>query len=110
MLRIDLLDTTILRMSGRLAEGCREEVEGIVGAQEALPKMIVDLSQITYIDREGEELLCQLGRRGAKFAADSPYVQHVCERLHLAMPETRAASLDPLQTASFVRQRTRSSQ
>ena len=87
MLRIDLLSNATLRMSGRMAEGCLEEVENFVGFHGVLPEMLVDLSEITYIDREGEEVLCWLGQLGAKFTADNPYALHVCERLRLSIAE-----------------------
>lgn len=92
MLRIDLLSTAVLRMSGRLAEGSREEVEAFVGSHEPLPNLVVDLSEVTYIDRGGEDLLSWLGRRGARFAADSTYAHHVCERLRLSMSDLPGAS------------------
>ncbi len=49
MLRIDLLESDRLRMSGRLAEGCRAEVETFVGSHETVPNTVVDLSEVTYI-------------------------------------------------------------
>jgi len=87
MLRIDLLDTAIVRMSGRMTEGCREEVETFLASEPTLPGIIVDLSEVTYIDHAGEEALCWLGRRGAKFTAENPYALHMCGRLHLSMVE-----------------------
>jgi hypothetical protein len=95
MLRIDLLGTTTLRMSGRMAEGCREEVETFVGLHGALPSMVVDLSEVTYVDRVGEEVLCWLGQLGAKFTADNSYGLHVCERLQLSIAKPRVLSERP---------------
>lgn len=89
MLRIDLLGNSTLRMSGRMAEGCREEIESFVGSHKALSGMVVDLSQVTYFDRAGEAALCWLGQLGAKFAANNPYSLLMCERLHLSMAEPR---------------------
>ena len=83
MLRIDRLDTAVLRMSGRMTEGCREEIESVVGSRKELSNTVVDLTEVTYVDHAGEELLSWLGQRGARFTADSPYALHVCERLHL---------------------------
>lgn len=91
MLRIDRLDTAVLRMSGRMTEGCREEAESVIGDPRELSNIVVDLSQVTYIDRRGEELLSWLGQRGARFTADSPYALHVCERLHLKTSAPPAA-------------------
>jgi hypothetical protein len=92
MLRIDLLESNLLRMSGRLAEGCREEVETFVGSHETIPDMVVNLSEVTYIDWAGEEVLCWLGQRGVRFTANNSYPLHICERLHLKMADSRSPS------------------
>jgi hypothetical protein len=98
MLRIDLLGTATLRMSGRMAEGCREEVENFVGSHGSLPSMVVDLSEVTFVNRSGEEVLCWLGQLGATFMADNSYGLHVCERLHLKIAEPRVLSDRPHDT------------
>ena len=95
MLRIDLLGTATLRMSGRMAEGCREEVETFVGSHKAMPSMIVDLSEVTFVDRTGDEVLCWLGQLGAKFMADNSYGLYICERLHLSIVEPLVPSGQP---------------
>jgi hypothetical protein len=76
-------------MSGRMTEGCREEVETFWGSRPAPPNLFVDLTEVTYIDHAGEETLRWLGQLGAKFAADNPYALHVLERLHLDIAEMR---------------------
>jgi hypothetical protein len=95
MLRIDLLGTATLRMSGRMTEGCREEVEIFLGSHSALSNLLVDLTEVTYIDHAGEETLRWLGQLGAKFTADNPYAFHVLERLHLDVAEPRIIPGDP---------------
>jgi hypothetical protein len=95
MLRIDFLGTATLRMSGRMTEGCREEVETFLGSHPAPPNFLVDLTEVTYIDHAGEETLRWLGRLEAKFAADNPYALHVLERLHLSMAEPNISSERP---------------
>ena len=92
MLRIDLLGTSTLRLSGRMAEGCREEMENFLDSYQTLRYLLVDLTEVTYIDRAGEEVLCGLGQLGAKFTADNSYAIHVCERLHLSITDPRIQS------------------
>lgn len=99
MLRIDLLEPDLFRISGRLAEGCREEVEIFAGSHKNVPNMVADLSEVTYIDWAGEEVLCWLGQRGVSFIANNSYPLHICERLHLRMADTRSA-LSPHKTKS----------
>jgi len=57
--------------------------------------MVVDLSEVTYVDRAGEEVLCWLGQLGAKFTADNAYGLHVCERLHLGIAKPHILSDRP---------------
>lgn len=91
MLRIDLLESDLICMSGRLAEGCREELETFVGSHETVPNMVIDLSEVTYIDWAGEGVLCWLGQRGMRFTANNSYPLHICERLRLRMADARSA-------------------
>jgi len=92
MLRIDLLGNSTLRMSGRMADGCREEIESFVSSHKALSDIVVDLSEVTYFDWAGEAALSWLGQLGARFTANNPYSLHVCERLGLSIAETGISS------------------
>jgi hypothetical protein len=92
MLRIDLFGHATLRMSGRLAEGCREEVKAYLDSDQALESIVVDLTEVTYIDHAGEDTLRWLGRRGARFTADNPYALHICDRLRLKIQEPHPQS------------------
>ncbi len=97
MLRIDLLESDHLRMSGRLVEGCRGEVETFVASHETGHNTVIDLSEVTYIDAAGEEVLFWLGQRGMRFTANNSYTLHICERLQLRMVDSRSA-LPPQKT------------
>jgi RND family efflux transporter MFP subunit len=44
---------------------------------------IVDLNEVTFIDKSGERLLRMLARDGAQFAASGIYTKHVIEQLHV---------------------------
>lgn len=83
MLRIDFLDKTDLRISGRLVEGNDEEVRLFVVQHKPSSNLVVDLSEVTFVDSKGEEVLLWLHRNGARFRADSSYALDVCERLQL---------------------------
>jgi hypothetical protein len=82
-------------MSGRMTEGCRKETETLLGSYLAPPNLFVDLTDVTYIDRAGEETLRWLGHFGARFKADNAYALHICERLHLSMAEPNISSEQP---------------
>jgi hypothetical protein len=44
---------------------------------------IVDLNEVTFIDKSGERLLCMLARDGAQFTASGIYTNHVIEQLNV---------------------------
>ena len=48
-------------------------------------KLIVDLTEVVFIDNVGEEVLSFLGRFGAAFVAPNSYTIDVCERLNLSV-------------------------
>ena len=43
---------------------------------------IVDLNEITSIDKDGEQVLLMMIRDGAKFVATGVYTKHLLESLH----------------------------
>jgi hypothetical protein len=42
---------------------------------------VVDLSDVTFIDKGGERLLRAMSKKGAQFLADGIYIKHVLEQL-----------------------------
>jgi anti-anti-sigma regulatory factor len=42
---------------------------------------IVDLSEVTCIDKSGEQLLCMLARNGVEFIASGTYTKHVLNEI-----------------------------
>ena len=50
--------------------------------------LVVDLTEITFIDAVGEEVLSFLGSFGAEFVATTSYTLDVCERLQLPLART----------------------
>jgi hypothetical protein len=47
----------------------------------------VDLSEVTYVDPFGEQVLLWLSRLGAKFVGVNVYTRSLCERLQLEISE-----------------------
>ena len=52
-------------------------------------KLIVDLTDVAFVDSVGEEVLSFFGRLGAEFIAPTSYTLDFCERLHLPVARTR---------------------
>ena len=56
-------------------------------------KLIVDLSEVNYVDAVGEEVLLWFKKIGVTFTAESAYSHHVCEQLQLPVePQLPACS------------------
>ena len=53
--------------------------------------LVVDLTDVTFIDSVGEDTLSFFGRFGAEFAASTSYTRDVCERLHLRLDPQEAS-------------------
>jgi hypothetical protein len=73
-----------LKMEGTLVGEWAEQARCLV-TTDIVPKgLIVDLTEVSYIDSAGERLLSWLGSVGALFAARGVYTTDVCERLGLS--------------------------
>ena len=87
MFRLSMLDTNYQRklvLEGKLVAPWTEEVESAWRhAQEHLEgrKLIVDLSNVTLIGRDGENTLLNLMRDGAKFRGCGVLTKHMLRQL-----------------------------
>ena len=88
MLRIDIRDSENalrLKLEGRFTAIDAESTRTLMGRCRDGMTVIVDLTEVTFIDSVGEEVLSFFGRFGAKFVAPTSYTLDVCERLHLRL-------------------------
>ena len=86
MLRVEICDsaeTLILRLEGRFTGDDAEHTRTLSTRLAAREKLLVDLTEVVFIDAVGEEVLSFLGQFGAEFVAPNSYVLDVCERLNL---------------------------
>jgi hypothetical protein len=94
MFRVEILwlaSDPILKLQGRLVADWAEQARCLV-TEEVLPKgMTVDLTEVSYIDSVGEQLLKWFANVGAVFVAGNVYASVVCDRLGLP-PMQRTAS------------------
>lgn len=78
-----LADGPTLKMEGSLVRDWAEQARSLV-TKYVIPKgLIVDLTDVSYVDGAGEQLLKWLGSLGAEFVADDNYTEDVCERLNV---------------------------
>jgi anti-anti-sigma regulatory factor len=78
-----------LKMEGKLAGDWAEQARGLV-TKDLVPKgLVVDLTEVSYVDSAGEQLLQWLASVGAVFVALSVYAIAICERLHLSLQQRK---------------------
>jgi hypothetical protein len=99
MLRVEIrdsADTLILKLAGRFTGDDAEHTRTLTARFAARGKLLVDLTEVVFIDAAGEEVLSFLGQFGAKFAAPNSYVLDVCERLNLRVVPNGGSFLNAL--------------
>jgi hypothetical protein len=98
MLRVEFQDvgeTVTMRLEGRFVGLFAEDTRDMVMRSKLPLRLVVDLSEMTFVDAVGEEMLSWLARIGGKFIADNCYPLHVCERLHLPIAPKTCRGLLP---------------
>jgi len=78
-----------VRLQGRLVGPYAEDARTTLTRYQVPPTIVVDLSEVTFIDSLGEEVLLWLGRMGSEFVAENVYARSVCERLQLRISQKR---------------------
>jgi hypothetical protein len=103
MLRVDIRksdDTWYILLEGRLTGDDAEHARMLITRCPVGVKLIVDLTEVVFIDNVGEEALSSHGRFGAAFVAPNSYTLDVCERLSVSVapngisPENALGSAD----------------
>ena len=93
MLRVEFQDvdnTLTMRLEGRFVGPFAEDTRDLVTRCKIPLRLVVNLSEVTFVDAVGEEVLSWLARMRGEFVAENCYPLHVCERLHLPMAPKRA--------------------
>ena len=98
MLRMEfyeLPDSMKMRMEGRFVRDFAEHARTLIGDSKLPSKLIVDLSEVNFVDAVGEEVLFWFKDIGLTFIAESAYSRDVCERLQLPIESELSASSQP---------------
>jgi hypothetical protein len=96
MLRVEYQDvgnTVTMRVEGRFVGAFAKDARELVTRCRISMPLVVNLSEVTFVDAVGEEVLSWFARIGGEFVAENCYPLHVCERLHLPMARKRAGAL-----------------
>lgn len=94
MLRVDIRDSPnalSLKLEGRFTGKDAENTRTLTARCHGGMTLIVDLTEVTFIDSVGEEALSFFGRFGAEFVAQTSYTLDICERLHLRLAPDQAS-------------------
>ena len=103
MLRVEICDSAeslILKLEGRFTGSDAEHTRKLTTRLAAREKLLVDLTEVEFVDATGEQVLSFLGRFGAEFVAPNSYVLDVCERLNLCVASNGSSPLSPLEDSS----------
>jgi hypothetical protein len=90
-----------MQLEGRFVRELAEHARTLIRRSVVPSNLVVDLSEVSFVDAVGEEVLLWFKGIGAKFAAESAYSRHVCECLQLPIDSDRSAG------SQHVRHRTR---
>jgi hypothetical protein len=99
MLRVEICDsaeTLILKLEGRFTGDDAEHTRALAARFAARAKVLLDLTEVVFIDAAGEEVLSFLGQSGAQFVAPNSYLLDVCERLNLRVAPNGCSHLSAL--------------
>jgi hypothetical protein len=97
MLRVEMhnsANSLSLKLEGRFTGDDAESTRTLITRHRAGLRLVVDLTDVTFIDFVGEEVLSFFGRFGAEFAASTSYTRDVCERLNLRLARDGASDTD----------------
>lgn len=85
------VDILTFKLEGRLTGERAEQVRTLVTRSNAEMRLIVDITELMFVDALGEEVLSFLKRLGAQFLAETAYSLDVCERVHLPLVPKQAS-------------------
>ena len=88
----ELANGPTLTLQGRLVGPWAEQARTLF-VKDSVPKgLIVDLTDVSYVDSIGEQVLNWFCCVGATFIANATYPAFLCERLQLPLHDALAAS------------------
>ena len=88
MLRVDIRDsanTLSIKLEGRLTGNDAENTRMLMTRCREGVRLVIDLTEVTFVDSVGEEVLSFFGRFGAEFVAQTSYTLDICERLGIRL-------------------------
>ena len=81
------------RLEGRFTGEGAEHLRLLVTHNDSTLELVVDLTEVMFIDAVGENVLSFIKKLGGEFVAETSYARDICERLQL--PLSRNHDLNP---------------
>jgi hypothetical protein len=91
MFRVEMHDganALVMKIEGQLSGNYAEYTRTLMTHCNTELPLVVDLTDVTFVDSVGEGVLSFFGRVGAEFIADNVYSRDLCERLKLPLART----------------------
>ena len=76
-----------VRILGRFVGHFAEEAKQLIARRKVPERLTVDISEMTFVDLNGEGALTWLSAVGASFVAQNSYSLDVCDRLRLRLAQ-----------------------
>ena len=74
-----------MKLEGRLVGPWVDELRKTVWRTEGCRQLEIDVSDLTYVDEDGEKALSWLHRTGARFQSKGPFSAYLFERLKIPL-------------------------
>jgi len=88
MLRVETqesVDALTFILEGRLTSEAAEHLRKLAAQCKTELRLVVDLTEVMFLDSVGEEVLSLFKRLGAQFVSETAYSRDVCQRLQLPL-------------------------
>jgi hypothetical protein len=88
MLRVETQEldgALICTLEGRFTGQGAEDVRQLVTRCVSKLELVVDLTEVMFIDAVGEDVLSLIKKLGGQFVAETAYARDICERLQLPL-------------------------
>jgi hypothetical protein len=88
MFRVEMhhgANALVMKIEGQLSGNYAEHTGTLLTGYNTELPLVVDLTDVTFVDSAGEGVLSFFGRIGAEFIADNAYSRDLCERLNLRL-------------------------
>jgi hypothetical protein len=85
-------DKVVLKLEGRLVGPWVDELrEAVWRTSGWCRRMEIDVTDLTYVDEDGEKALSWLHRMGARFHGQGPFSQYLFERMKIPLHSRQTA-------------------